>query len=308
MPPAAEPAGADTRSRADGRTTGALHSSVRNPVGWLLAGIGIAGDVLASPVVLVSDLFHPERTLTKRWLFSFLLLLAAVNSAAFTFVFAYRTRAETAWGIVRRQTEISGNIGEVPFSEEILLYAAEHDLDPALVASVVEAESSFRPEAVSPAGARGLMQIRPATWREMNPAATCTGDHPPPSCGRDCVYDPAVNIRAGCRYLRQLLDLFGGNLVAALAAYNSGASAVLALEPVDLPVPPFPETERYVRQVVARWSEIRARAENAAPVQTPSRPGGMSFAPAGVAVAMWVLLAVWFAVKGRRVRDWEALL
>jgi len=264
--------------------------------------------MLASPAVLIADILHPERTLTRRWLLSFLLLLATVNAVGWGFVFLYRYQVESTWGVLRRYGEVAGEIGSLPYADEIRLYAAEQDLDPALIAAVIDAESSFEPEAVSAAGARGLMQIRPATWRALNPDGPCAGDHPPPSCGEKCVFDPACNIRSGCRHLRYLLDILGGNLVAALAAYNAGASTVQALDPLEVPVPPFPETENYVRQVLAHWSELRARAGNLSPVRRLAYPGQVNFVPAGFALVLWALLGAWVLVKARRARDWERYL
>jgi len=275
---------------------------------WLRATAAVLGEMLASPAVLVADMFHPERTLTRRWLLSFLLLLAIINAVGLGFVFVYRLQVESAWGVVHRYSELSGEIGHLPYADLIRLYAAEYDLDPALVASVISAESSFRPEIVSRAGARGLMQILPATWRGLCPASSCAGDHSPPACGEDCIFSPAANIRAGCRYLRHLLNGLGGNLVAALAAYNAGASSVLALDPKDVPIPPFPETENYVRQVLARWSELRARTENVSPVRRLAYPGQVNFVPVGAAFSLWALLAAWVLVKGRRAGDWESYL
>jgi hypothetical protein len=275
---------------------------------WLKAALSLLGEMLASPAVLIADMFHPERTLTRRWLLAFLLLLAMVNAVGWGFVFAYRQQVEFTWGVLSRYGEAATEIGNLPYADEIRLFAAEQELDPALVAAVIDAESSFRADAVSRAGARGLMQILPATWRSLFPGGPCRGDHPPPSCGDGCVYDPAASIRAGCRHLRYLLDVLGGNLVAALAAYNAGAATVQALDPKDVPIPPFPETENYVRQVLARWSEIRARAENVSPVRRLAYPGEVNFVPAGAALGLWALLGAWILVKARRVGDWERYL
>jgi soluble lytic murein transglycosylase-like protein len=89
--------------------------------------------------------------------------------------------------------------------------AARHGLAPDLIRSVIRTESAFDPRAVSPAGARGLMQLMPATAAEL---------------GVTDPFDPEQNIMAGTRYLRQLLDRYNGDLDHALAAYNWGMGNV----------------------------------------------------------------------------------
>jgi soluble lytic murein transglycosylase-like protein len=115
--------------------------------------------------------------------------------------------------------------------------AREFTLDPNLIAAVIGMESAFRTLAVSPRGARGLMQIMPETGREL---------------GLSDPFDPAANIRAGSRYLKEQLLRFD-TLEKALAAYNAGPGSVLK----HGGVPPFPETQNFVRRVLERWREGR---------------------------------------------------
>ncbi len=131
----------------------------------------------------------------------------------------------------------------VPFAEEVNQAARRHGLDPSLVAAVVAAESDFQPRAVSRKGARGLMQLVPVAWREAAPA----GCRPDP-----CAFDPTANLEAGSRYLRRMLDRFGGNVQLALAAYNAGPGAVATYGGV-----PFRETSGYVLRVGVAWWEFR---------------------------------------------------
>jgi hypothetical protein len=111
--------------------------------------------------------------------------------------------------------------------------ARRHSLDPDLVQAVVAVESGFRPDAVSPKGAQGLMQLMPYTARALGVKDT---------------FDPAANLDGGTRYLRALIQRYGGDVPRALAAYNAGAGAVAR----HGGVPPYPETLAYVRKVLER--------------------------------------------------------
>lgn len=143
-----------------------------------------------------------------------------------------------------------------PYAALLQRTAAARGLDPELVAAVIEVESGFNPFAVSAKGARGLMQIIPSTWRELNPASSCAGDHPPPACGRHCIFDPTANLESGTRHLRTLLDRFGGDAALALAAYNAGQAAVERAAPPGEQgaVPALAETRRYVAGVLDLWT------------------------------------------------------
>lgn len=116
-----------------------------------------------------------------------------------------------------------------PFAEIIDTVAAREGVDPRLVHAVIQVESAYRPEARSRKGAMGLMQLMPGTARQY-------------SVGN--AYDPGANIVAGIRHLKSLLDRF--EIPLALAAYNAGEAAVERFRGI----PPYPETQNYVRQVL----------------------------------------------------------
>jgi soluble lytic murein transglycosylase len=130
--------------------------------------------------------------------------------------------------------------------------AEEKDLDPALIAAVIFAESHFQDQ-TSNAGARGLMQVTPSTAkaiaRESGGVAFRVAD----------LADPDINIRYGTYHLRDLLDIYDGNLIAALAAYNAGSGNVDSWGGGELQIGDiaFPETRAYVETVLEKREEYR---------------------------------------------------
>jgi len=119
---------------------------------------------------------------------------------------------------------------DLPFHASVRAAARTADLHPWLVAAVVQTESAFDPQAVSRAGAAGLMQLMPAAAADHNVAD---------------VFDPVDNLRGGAAHLRAMLDRFE-SLSLALAAYNSGATTVERYKGI----PPYKETRNYVRRVL----------------------------------------------------------
>jgi soluble lytic murein transglycosylase-like protein len=130
--------------------------------------------------------------------------------------------------------EILSPADGVELSRLIEESARRHGLDPSLVLAVVSVESGFRPGAVSPKGAQGLMQLMPRTAASL---------------GVRDAFDPEQNVDAGVRHLEGLVRLYGGDLTRALAAYNAGQGAVAR----HGGVPPYRETRAYVRRVLAAY-------------------------------------------------------
>ena len=127
--------------------------------------------------------------------------------------------------------------------------AAKNRLDPDFVASVIRAESNFKPHAVSPKGARGLMQLMPSTAAQLGVADA---------------FDPKANIDAGTAHLNSLLNLYHDDPVKALAAYNAGAHRVEQYHGV----PPYRETRAYVSKIVRDFNAKKRAQRKALPATT----------------------------------------
>lgn len=117
--------------------------------------------------------------------------------------------------------------------------AKRHNLDPVLIYATMHQESSFKPRALSHKGASGLMQLMPGTAARM---------------GVTKIWDPKQNIEGGAKYLRLLLDMFNGDVKLALAGYNAGEGAVIKY---GYSIPPYNETQEYVRRITKRYEMMR---------------------------------------------------
>lgn len=131
-------------------------------------------------------------------------------------------------------TQVTPSAGPSQFQARVAELAAKYDISPTLLEAVVWQESRWNQGAVSPAGARGLAQLMPATARQM-------GVDP---------HDANANLEGGARYLRLQLDAFGGDLEKALAAYNAGPGRVQRAGGI----PAIRETQDYVTSILARLS------------------------------------------------------
>src|SRR5438874_1479832 len=156
-------------------------------------------------------------------------------------------------------------------NEVISSISDRHQIDPDLINSVIHAESGFNSHAVSPKGARGLMQLMPQTANQL---------------GVNNSFDPKDNVEGGTRYLRELLEQYNFDIVKALAAYNAGPKRVEQYRGV----PPYYETRAYVARIIRDFNRKKLAQQKAAaaaakaaakkPTKTP-RPTALASAEAG---------------------------
>jgi soluble lytic murein transglycosylase-like protein len=161
--------------------------------------------------------------------------------------------------------------GNAELDQTVQEMSVKYGVDPRLIVEVMRQESGFRQYAVSSAGAKGLMQLIPATAARM---------------GTKDIFDVRQNVEGGVKYLRMLLDMFDGNVHLALAGYNAGEGRVIRS---GRQIPAIPETQNYVRSIMARYR--RAGASPAAgqastkpaaapePKPAPEKPAAAPAAP-----------------------------
>jgi len=163
-----------------------------------------------------------------------------------------RDSAPPASDIPSISTTSKSETPAIPLNQVVNSASATYHLDPDLVNSVIHAESGFKSHAVSPKGARGLMQLMPGTASQL---------------GVTDAFDPQDNVAGGSRYLRELLERYNFDLVKALAAYNAGPQRVEQYRGV----PPFRETRAYVARIVHEYNAKKIAQEKEAKKQIAAK-------------------------------------
>ena len=155
------------------------------------------------------------------------------------------TDVNAQYVLVLREKRVQFNTGlgqDVEMYDTVITKAAKkYNVDSALIKAVIKAESNFNPQAVSPVGACGLMQLMPATASFLEVQDS---------------FHPEKNIEGGVRYLRYLLNLFNGDLPLTLAAYNAGEGAVARY---NNSIPPYEETHTYIQRVLNYLNKYSSR-------------------------------------------------
>lgn len=187
---------------------------------FLFGAIVLAGDAQAESgkIYVIREKNGVVRFTTKAPADGVKANVFTAKSSSFS-TFSYSTRGS-----------FSGKIFPERYNAVINHAAKEHSVDPGLIKAVIHVESAFNPSARSPKGAQGLMQLMPGTARDLGVNA----------------WHPTSNILGGTRYLARLLKKFDGNVQHALAAYNAGEENVTKYNGI----PPFAETQHYVKRVL----------------------------------------------------------
>ncbi|HEV2765037.1 MAG TPA: lytic transglycosylase domain-containing protein [Pyrinomonadaceae bacterium] len=176
---------------------------------------------------------------------------------------APETRPRIALGMAAKNSLDGYTTGDAEVDGHIVASGRRNGVDPVLLYAIMHRESAFKKHAVSYKGARGLMQLMPATARRF---------------GVTSIFDPRQNIEAGAKYMRFLLDRFDGDVRLALAGYNAGEGAV---EKYGRRVPPYSETREYVRRIGERYALMRnPEAARRAPVVNAAQVAQIKQRPA----------------------------
>lgn len=235
-------------------------SAKRKPLAFLT----VVGHFIAAPFFVLAATITPSISASRRHVVSVLLMILIAAGFSWAGSYAVDGWMDRNLKALGRYQESSIEARDVPFADMINVEAVKAGVDPTLVAAMISQQSTWQSENVSWRGGKGLMNVTPSIWRQFNPDSKCDGEHAPPKTGTVCIYDVELNIRTGCSYLRNLIDMYDGRVTLALAAYASGIDYVEAYEMAggagEPPAPAFSEYYGTLRQVLTFWREARSQA------------------------------------------------
>ncbi len=256
---------------------------------------GILG-VLISPIVLLASIFRPNMRVGRQWVISTVVLTAICVCVAFAAASKIERWSADAVRVMGAYDSARVRVRDLPFAEKVNFEGLRNGVDPSLLAAIMSQSSGFQTDAVSWRGARGLMQLMPAVWKEFMPEAECPGDHAPPACSEMCIFSVDANLRVGAAYLRWLIDANQGDIVAALAAYSAdqpgdydGSGETTGLSPADRP-------QGYVRSIIQAWINYRGEQGRIDAEQVVTARSIRSWA-GWAAIGILCLLSVWAAIR-----------
>jgi len=156
------------------------------------------------------------------------------------------------FNVIKLQNIIMKKIYPINYSEYVYNYAQEYNVDPLLVFAIIKAESNFDPNIVSKSNAKGLMQLMETTANEI--ASKLEIEY----IENKTIFNPEINIKIGIRYFKDLLNLYDGNQLLAMTAYNAGIgnvdkwiqNGIIKKDGSDIENIPFKETNNYVRKII----------------------------------------------------------
>ncbi len=205
---------------------------------------------ILSPIIIFADSFRRKGTLDETWIFSFFLFITVVLGLTGVGILVTEgpllKTMKMMTAVTENQENLSGDLQ--PVIRMINRSALANNVDPNLVYAIIKSESNFSPRAVSPRGAKGLMQLMPDVWRQYH-------NKPGDNDKEDDIFAPEANIDVGVRYLKDLLDHYQGRVDLALEAYNAGISNV---RPGN--EPKYKETRGYVQNTLGLWQSLRREA------------------------------------------------
>jgi hypothetical protein len=237
---------------------------------------------ILSPIVMFADSFRRKGTLEGTWIFSFFLFTTVVLGLTGVGILVTEgplvKTMKMMTAVTENQEDLAGDLQ--PIIRIINRSALANNVDPNLVYAIIKSESNFSPRAVSPRGAKGLMQLMPEVWQQYHKKNSDNDKD-------NDIFSPEANIDVGVKYLKDLLNYYQGRVDLALEAYNAGISNV---RPGN--EPKFRETRGYVQNTLGLWQTLRREAINQELQMSLYLQRGLKCL-FGIAFLCWLILFWW---------------